>query len=171
MLNKNTIEQLKEAGIAKGMCASGHDNLKENLNIGQLSELYVKSIDFCISNDYPNLNFFRTNFKGLCEPYGIFIDDDVKSRNAQVTVLNGDCRGFLEYDKYAVTRIFVRHTSKISVNASEHSIVTIDAFDTSKLVVATSGDAGVSVNLYGNAKIVECVGTGIKVKFMQRETY
>ncbi len=54
---------------------------------------------------------------------------------------------------------------------SDHAILTIDPFNQSDLIIAVSGsDAQVSVNLYGNSK-VECVGTGIKVRYMNKNTY
>jgi hypothetical protein len=168
-MNKEVIQTLKEDAISKGLCAPWQSKFKQEMSIEALAKMYMKGIDFCISSDYPTLTFLRKEFKGICEPYGIFIDDKVTASNIRKIVLNGDCRALLEYDKYTVAQIFVRHTSKASINASEHSIVTIDAFDNAELVVAVSGNADVSVNLYGNAKI-ECIGKA-KVKFMQRETY
>ena len=54
---------------------------------------------------------------------------------------------------------------------SDNAIVTIDAFDSSYLVVAVSGDkAQVIVNLYGNAQ-VETIGMGITVNYMNKKTY
>ncbi|MDR2286823.1 MAG: hypothetical protein LBE04_05040 [Prevotellaceae bacterium] len=169
-MNKEVIQTLKEDAVSKGLCATWESKFKQEMSIETLARMYMKGIDFCISSDYPTLAFLRKEFKGICEPYGIFIDDKVMVTNIRKIVLNGDCRAFLEYDKYTVAQVFVRHTSKASINVSEHSIVTVDAFDDTELVVAVSGGADVSVNLYGNAKI-ECIGIGAKVKFMQRETY
>lgn len=166
------VEQLKQDGIEKGLCRLWQRKLTGDMDMSELSELYIKGIDFCISEDYPTLEYLRTTFKGECEPYGIYIDDDVDElKNASDAVFNGDCKAFLEYDGFAVSRVFARHNTKASVNVSDNAIVTIDAFDNSVLVVAVSGDnAQAIVNLYGNAK-VEAIGMGITVNYMNKNTY
>lgn len=166
------VEKLKKDGIAKGLCRGWQMKLKHGLDYGQLIRLYIKGIDFCISENYPTLDFIRENFKGKCEPYGVFVDDDVTDkRNLPDVVLNGDCKAMLEYDGYTVSRIFSRHNSQAAVNVSDNAIVTIDAFDESRLIVAVAGsDARVFVNIYGDAQ-VECIGLGIEVKFRNKKTY
>lgn len=77
----------------------------------------------------------------------------------------------LEYNGYSVCRAFIRHSSQAAINVSDKAIVTIDAFDDSVIVVATAGSKSqVNVNLYGNAQ-AECIGDGIKVKHMKRDSY
>lgn len=166
------VEQLKQDAIEKGLCRLWQRKLTGDLNISELSELYIKGIDFCILEDYPTLEYMRATFKGKCEPYGIYIDDKVEElKNAPDAVFNGDCKALLEYDGFAVSRVFARHNTKASVNVSDNAIVTIDAFDSSYLVIAVSGDkAQVIVNLYGNAR-VETIGMGITVNYKNKKTY
>lgn len=141
------------------------------MSVEELAALYIKGIDFCISEDYPTLDFLRDNFKGSCEPFGVFVDDEVEKRNAPDAVLNGDCKVFLEYDGFAVSRIFARHNTQGSVNVSDNAYVTIDAFDNTNLVIAVAGsDAQVIVNLYGNAQ-VEIIGSGVEIKKHNKTTY
>lgn len=165
-------QQLKRDGIAKGLCRMWQMKLKDGMDYEALIRLYIRGIDFCISEDYPTLDFIREHFKGKCEPYGVFVDDEVTDKvNLPDTVLNGACKAFLEYDGYSVSRIYARHGSKAAVNVSEHAIVTIDAFDDSEIAVATSGtDATVLVNVYGNAGI-KCFGTGITIDYKHKNTY
>ena len=148
-------------------CADGSPKL-DTVNTFRFHNI----IDFCISEDYPTLEYMRATFKGKCEPYGIYIDDEVEElKNAPDAVFNGDCKALLEYDGFSVSRVFARHNTKASVNVSDNAIVTIDAFDSSYLVVAVSGDkAQVIVNLYGNAQ-VETIGMGITVNYMNKKTY
>lgn len=166
------VDQLKQDGVAKGLCRLWRGKLRSGVSMEDLIKLYIKGIDFCISEDYPTLDFIRSNFKGKCEPYGAFVDDEISERrNAPDTVLNGVCKAMLEYDGYSVSRAFIRHDCQVAINASDYAIVTIDAFDNASLVVATAGqDAQVFVNLYGNAQ-AECIGTGIQVKILNKKTY
>lgn len=165
------VQQLKKDGIDKGLCRLWQMKLRQDIDYKSLIELYIRGIDFCIMNDYPTVDFIREHFKGKCEEFGVFIDDDVEQKNAPNIVLNGNCRAFLEYDGYSVANIYARHNTRGSVNVSDNSIVTIDIFDDSELNVATAGDdVKVFVNVYGNAN-VECLGSGIKVINKNKKTY
>lgn len=165
-------QQLKTDGIAKGLCEEWQHKLDTHRSIEDLVRLFVKGIDFCVSKDYPTLDFMRTHFKGVCEPYGIFIDDEVQGiRNMPDVVLNGTSRVAVEYDGYSVGRVVVRHASRAIVNAAGHANVTIDAFDDSHVTVATAGyEARVVVNRYGNAD-VDCLDAGTEVRTKLKNTY
>ncbi|MBD5229653.1 MAG: hypothetical protein HDS69_06415 [Bacteroidales bacterium] len=165
------INQLKADGTEKGLCRQWRMKLQQGMSVGDLAKLYIEGIDFCISEDYPTLDFLRKHFKGSCEPYGVFVDDEVKERNAPDVVLNGDCKAILEYDGFTVSRIFARHNSQGAVNVSDHAIVTVDLFDNSNLAIATAGsDAQVIVNLYGNVR-VGAFGSGIVVNKFNKFHY
>ena len=146
--------------------------LKQGLSVQSLVELFIRGIDFCIKKDYPTLGFMRKNFKGTCEAYGAYVDDEVVERNRQNVVLNGDCKAMLEYDGYVVSNIYIRHNSKAAVSVGDHAVVTIDAFDNSYLAIAVAGsDARVFVNVYGNAKVETVAGTGIKIRRTNKNVY
>ena len=164
--------QLKQDGIAVGLCSQYQGLLDRSDTVEKMVRLFIRGIDFCIKNDYPTLEFMRKNFKGKSEPYGGYVDDEITGlRNAPDVVLNGECKAMLEYDECSVSRIYIRHSSQAAVNVSDHAIVTIDAFDSSHLVVAVAGgDAQVLVNKYGDAQ-VECIGSGIKVNSINKKTY
>ena len=76
----------------------------------------------------------------------------------QFRVLNGACRGMLEYDGYSVSRLYVRHTSEIAVNVSDHAVLTIDLFDQTKVHLSVVGDdASVILNVYGSTPQIDFV--------------
>lgn len=166
-------EQLKQDGIAKGLCRMYQMKLKPGMAIGEMVALFIHGIDFCVKNDYPTLEFMREHFKGKSEPYGAYVDDIIPNlKNAPDTVLNGECKAMLEYDGYSVSRVYFRHQSKASVNVSGNAKVTIDVFDNTYLAVAVAGnDAGVLVNQYGDNANVEHFGNGIKINVINKKTY
>lgn len=166
------IEQLKKDGADKGLCRLWQMKLREGLDMKDLTQLYIRGIDFCISEEYPTLDFIREHFKGKCEPYGVYVDDEVgQLKNVPDVVLNGDCKAMLEYDGYTVSRVFVRHGSKAAINVGDNAHVTVDIFDNSDVVIATAGhEAKVIVKVYGNAKL-ETIGEGIIVRFTNNKTY
>ena len=166
------VHQIKQDGIAKGLCRLWQMKLKPGLGVDSLAELYIRGIDFCIKNDYPTLDFLRTNFKGKCEDYGVYVDDEVVEKNRKDVVLNGDCKAMLEYDGFAVSNIYIRHNSKASVNVGDHAIVTIDIFDNSYLAIAVAGEyAKVLVNVYGKATVEIAGGINIKIRYVGKDTY
>lgn len=166
------VHQIKQDGIAKGLCRLWQMKLKPGLGVDSLAELYIRGIDLCIKNDYPTLDFLRTNFKGKCEDYGVYVDDEVVEKNRKDVVLNGGCKAMLEYDGFAVSNIYIRHNSKASVNVGDHAIVTIDIFDNSYLAIAVAGKyAKVLVNVYGKATVEIAGGINIKIRYVGKDTY
>ena len=166
------VRELKNDGIAKGLCRQWQMKLKDELDVEDLSKLFIQGIDFCISENFPTLDYFRTHFKGKCEEFGVYVDDEIPELvDSPDTVLNGNCRAMLKYSGYTVARVFARHNSEAAVNVENNAIVTIDAFDDTNLVVATAGsDAQVFVNLYGNAQ-AHCIGHGIILKKHNKRSY
>lgn len=165
------VDTLKKDGIDKGLCRMWQMKFRKGMDTKALIEMYIKGIDFCIAEDYPTLDFIRDNFKGICEPYGAYVDDEIDLENTPDIVLNGDCKAMLRYNGFHVSRIYARHNSQIAVNAEDNSLVTIDAFDSANLVVATAGDkAQVIVNIYGDAQ-VNCIGSGIQVHNKNKKSY
>ena len=166
------IETLKSDGSAKGLCIDWQGKLTDKAGIKRLSELFIRGIDFCISENFPTLEFLWNNFKGKCEPYGIFIDNDnVTGKNQRNVVLNGKCYAELSYDGYTVSQVFIRHESKAEIVASGHSLITIDAFNDSHVKVMTlNQSASVIVNVYGNA-IIRYIGCAPKIRRKNKETY
>lgn len=167
-----TLEQIKQDGIAKGMCRYGQVELsRNNITTERLARLYFKEIDFCIGKDVPTLDMLRQGFKGKGEPYGVFVDqEDVRERNREEIALNGNCKAELFFNGFTVSRVFVRHTSTARVTACGYAHLTIDVFDNAKLVVAVAGTkARVLVNVYGNAQ-VESIGA-VKIVNKNKRTY
>ena len=153
------VEQLRKDGTEKGLCRLWQMKLRGNLDTEALVRLYIKGIDFCICEDYPTLDFLRAHFKGNSEPYGVYIDEDMPTlANKADLVLNGACRGMLEYDGYSVSRLYVRHTSETAVNVSDHAVLTIDVFDHAKVHLSVVGDdASVILNVYGSTAQIDFV--------------
>lgn len=149
------IAQMRKDGVDKGLCRLYQAKLRDGLSVKELADLYKDGIDFCINNDYPTLDFLREHYKGMCEQYGVFIDDETgELENPKMVVLNGGCKTFVKYNGFTVARLFARHTSEGAVVVGGNATVTIDLFDNARLVVAVAGsDAQVYVNVYGNAQV------------------
>ncbi len=147
------IQNLKEKAIAKGLCFPWQAKLTNNLSVAALVKMYIKGIDFCISNDFPDLPFLRDNFKGKSEPYGVFIDETIVMSNKPDIVLNGNCKADLLYDGYSVSRLFIRHDSVVGIYVCGNALVTIDVFDNAILNISAAENCKVIVSVYGKAMV------------------
>lgn len=65
-------ELLREAQ-RKGMCLPNLKGIAESNNVGDLAALYLKTIDWALENNFPNLATLRRNFSDM-DSYGIFVD-------------------------------------------------------------------------------------------------
>ena len=60
------VQQLKQDGIAKGLCLPWQNKLRDGVSVKRLVDLYVRGIDFCIKNDYPTLDYNTPAFSDRC---------------------------------------------------------------------------------------------------------
>lgn len=144
-LNKELAYEAKKNGI----CNDWFNLLLKAESKDRLMTMYLKGIDFCLSNEYPPLSFFREHGKGIMEKYGVFLDEPIAVGNSHYVVALGTCEGEAQYTGFAVGQVFVKHDSKLTIAASENSFVMVDMFDNTEVLVKASGNAKVCVNRYG----------------------
>jgi len=144
-LNKELAKMAQKHGI----CENWYLQLKNENNIDKMLEMYVKGIDFCLSNNYPSNEFIRDNFKGKMEKHGIHLDEVLDLKSDSKVIVLGKCKGTLEVDCFDVCEVFVKHDSDIIIMAHDNSFVMVDIFDNAKVIIFTYDDAKVVVNRYG----------------------
>jgi hypothetical protein len=164
-------KELAKEARAKGICKEWYDHLQHTEDKYALIQMFLKGIDFCISEDFPSERFFKS-FDGIRQKYGIFRNEHIHVENSPYVVAFGKCEGSAEYNGYSVGQIFVKHESKLTINASGNAFVMIDIFDNSNISIITSGNAKICVNRYGGTIIpVENERSTIKVIHKQSKTY
>lgn len=144
-LNKELALEAKKHDI----CEEWFNDLLQTEDKVRLIKMYLKGIDFCLSNEYPSLSFIKENFVGIMEKYGIFLDETIKTENYRHMVALGRCEGSAEYTGFEVGQVFVKHESKLTIQASGNAFVMVDMFDNSEVEVIASDNAKVCVNHYG----------------------
>lgn len=160
---KELARQAKKAGI----CEEWHGQLKLLTDKDAMIDMYIKGIDFCLSNDYPNNDYIREHFKGAMEKKGVYLDDEIMLNNPRRCVALGDTSGSISVGGYSVCEVFAKHHARLCIIASGNAFVEVDAFDDSLLSVIASDEAKVHINRYGGAIDVEKNGNGI-VKIVQK---
>ena len=102
-----------------------------------------------MAKNWPDIEFIK-QVPGIIEA-GIFPDRRLTRQNADKLVVLGKSDVELEYNGYAVGRVYVKHDSIVYIKASGNARVLVDALDNSQVHVRTSGNASVIVNLYARA--------------------
>ena len=157
----------------KGICDEWYRDLMALNDKDTMLDMYVRGIDFCLSNDYPDNDFIRAHFKGTMETHGIYLDDRVNLINPKRCVALGETRGNIHVSGYAVTEVFAKHDARLSVTADDHAFVMVDAFDRSEVTVSARDATKICVNRYGGARVILASGSTGRIKIIEKhkETY
>lgn len=131
--------------------------------------MYIRGIDFCLSNDYPSNDYIRENFKGAMENKGIYLDDEINLVNPRRCVALGRTSGGIAVGGYGVCEIFAKHQSILVLNVSGSAFVEVDMFDDSEVVVNATEQAKVHINHYGGKLTTNKQGQSI-IKVVNKET-
>ncbi len=167
-------KELAKEAQKLGICQEWHDELKALKSKQAMIEMYIKGIDFCLSNNYPSNDYIRVNFKGVMEDFGVFLDDNISVTNIPNCVALGNSVGNFTADGYVVSRVFVKHNSRLNINAYGNAFVLVDVFDNAKIRVSTSGNSKVCIYLYGDechADVTQSEQSAIKIINKQSKTY
>lgn len=149
---KDLGKQLKTQAEVLGACEQGLNGL-EGLSQQELINRFIHFIDFAISADFPSNEFIKNNFKEeLLEHNNIYVDcPKIERRNArQVVVVQGKSKGFLAFDGFVTSDIYVRHDSEITIDCSRMSKVFISVYDNAKVNVVQRDAASVYVYRHGD---------------------
>ncbi len=142
-------KKLAYAAQKKGICEDWFNDLLQTEDKARLIQMYLSGIDFCLSKEYPSLDFIRENFVGVMEGYGVFLDETIKTENYRHVVALGRCEGLAEYTGFEVGQVFAKHESKLTVKASGNAFVMVDVFDSTTVEIIASDNAKICVNHYG----------------------
>lgn len=150
VVEQNSIlisQELKSKAISLGLCEKWTKEW-ENEDLDSLCEKYIRGIDFCIENNYPDNNYIKSKFGEIASKHNIFVDEIFSIENAKKVVSNGICVGDAVYDNFNVGRIYLRHNSTLSIKAKGNAKVFISIYDDAILNVETSDNAKVYIYKY-----------------------
>lgn len=168
METKDLVNKLISDGFGQGMCSDGQHNLIEAKDKSDMVSAFWRGIDFCLARNYPGLSTLKDFFLQELQAQHIYIDESVSLINVRRSAFLGDCTAEFIANEYTVSRLYVKHNSLLTVKASDHAYVMVDALDNTLVNVEVIGSAKVIVNLYSKARVS---GEGMKVVHKNRETY
>lgn len=171
---KDLTEELRITGMQHDLCTPWQKMLLNAKDKETLVKMYLRGIDFCIGNDYPSVEYMERHFKGVCEKFGVFVNELVDMKNSLKIVTVGYCSGVVSYDGYSAGQVFVKHDSRLDIVADDHANVTIDCFDNSIVSIKAIESAVVTVFRYTGAvvNIVErSASANVKIVDKGKNTY
>lgn len=163
-------EELKMMAVGLGACEEGLKDWSQVPSDEELISRYVEHIRFCIKHDYPSRGYIKTNFsQALLRENGIFIDEKVEKVSTLKCIINGECSGCIEFDKYDVQSIYIRHESEIEIIAKDNSVVFVYLYDNAKAKVFAKNYAKICIFYFGgnivkaegNVVVRECRKEGV----------
>lgn len=160
--------ELKAAALRHDLCGPWQQMLDRAADKATLVQMYMRGIDFCFGRDFPSVEYLVQHFKGECEAYGLRVDEAFRARNIRKAALVGSCDASLSYDSYEVAQLFVRHDSRVQLDARGHSIITVDCFDRSRIDIRAAEESQVTVYRYGQARVTFDAQPGSSVRMVDR---
>jgi hypothetical protein len=169
-ISKELAKQAKQLGI----CKEWHNELKKLSDKREMAEMYIKGIDFCLSNDYPNNKYICANFGEIMHDFGIFVDDTIELKNPERCIALGNTTGNIEIDSYSVCEVFVKHYAELTIKAKDNAFVVIDMFDNSVVNIAAENRARICINKYLGSEIrghIQLDFSVIKINEKNKKSY
>lgn len=165
-------KELAKQAKAKGICKEWHEELRGLTDKRAMVDMYIRGIDFCLSNDYPSNGYIRAHFKGVMEEKGVFLDDKISLVNFRYCVALGATQGEVKVTEYKVCEVFAKHQVSLHIIAEDNAFVEIDMFDDAVVSVVSSGKAKVHINRYGGTLTFDQQGEStVKVVMKDKRTY
>ena len=135
------------------ICVDGVAELKLATSIDDFLAIYLKYIDFCLSENFPsNADLIKYGNDHLIAN-GIYIDTPANLLNKSTAVLLGNSSGVAKYFGHPVGQIYMKDQSALNLHCIDNTFLVIDLFGNAELTVKASGNAKVLVNIYGKAKV------------------
>lgn len=152
--DKRLSDRMKNEAVSLGLCAEWTAEWKDGSSKDEMAEKYVTGIDFCIAHNWPSCDFIKKNFGDVMHRHGVYVDETVRLHNPKTVILNGRCDATITCDGYAVTNVYVRHDSKLSIICKQMANVRINVLDSSDVRVVCDKFAKVFVYKYSGMTLV-----------------
>ncbi len=156
----NPNPELRSSAIALGLCQKWQGEWHDNLTNSQLISMFRRGQDFCIEHDFPPLDYIREAFpESDLRRGGVYLDADLcdpesQSPESALTLGNGtfiflgSCRGAVRFPRWSAAVLYVRHDSRIRVEADEFSRIQIHLYDSAEAEFAPA-DPTARVSIFG----------------------
>ena len=124
---------LREMARAQGLCDEWYAEWSDDSTIDECLERAIRGFDFVQEKDYPPLDFIRKHFeKEALHRHGMYLDEDVDiEADSGYYAFLGHCTAKVVVDGFKAVSIYVRHDSRVDVDAFNGAKVFVTYYDES----------------------------------------
>lgn len=139
--------EIYRAAKRAGACRSSLKVIKR-ADISVMVKEYFRNSGWSFENDFPKIDMLRKYFKDS-QKDGFFVDYQGKIDPILDVAIFGDSNASLKYSGFEVAQVFVRHNSKLTLEATGHALVNVYLEDNGLVGVYVDQSARVTVNQFG----------------------
>ena len=137
MADKELSVKLRELACRQPtpLCEEWTREWQDDTDIDSLLDMFVRDFDSCTRNDYPPLDFIRENFRlEDLHRHNIYLDEEVSLNESEsgYYVFLGHCTGTMWVTGFKAVTVYMRHDSKLLIDAFDGARVTTVLYDKSK---------------------------------------
>lgn len=128
------FEQLKQDGIAHGMCEKFQKEW-DNPCLAELCSFFFRGMDFCIEHNWPDMELAKQVFDAaeLAE-YGIFIKSGTARNKMNVCTLD-EATVHVYVPDLGTCDIYARHNSKVHIHLGYKAYCYVSVLDNAEVFV------------------------------------
>lgn len=167
--------QLERAAKRAGCCPDYRGRILRAKDDEELLDIYTKGIRFCMSRDYPSLDFSKKNFtKEEINRRGIYISENLEGKEGRhrAMVALGDCTGRLHFGDFLVCRLVAKDNAKFDITVDGHAILMADILGNASVTFHVKDNARLVAYHYGDAATptIDTEGENTTIKVQHRKT-
>jgi len=163
---RNLGKELAKQGRKKGMCKEYLYKLPTITDRRELADFFIREIDFCLTNDFPSLDFIHEHFRDISADFGVYTTGQYSEENKRHLVAIGTAEGSLRVNGFNVAEVFVKDQAYMNLRASDNSFVMVDIYS-GRIHVQAFHNARVVINHYGGLVSHETTENGF-VKIIRK---
>ena len=145
MRERRLSARMRKEAVGLGLCGKWQEQWTKDTDVDVMLEMFVRGQDFCIKHDWPDVATLKRHGGGRLEAHGIYADAEFEERNVRTVIAVGGCNGTVTTDGRQVTSVYVRHGSRVRIEASGKSRVFVEVYDEGDVEVESKDDARVFV--------------------------
>lgn len=147
-------ERMKKEAVGLGLCGKWQATWTRDTGVDGMLRMFVDGQDFCIKHDWPGVDVLKKYGGERLKAHGVYADEEFEARNTPVLIAVGECKGRLAVDVRNVATAYVRHKSRVRIEAKGGARVFVEAYDEACVEVEKEDDAKVFVYRHGEKTFV-----------------
>lgn len=141
------INEIYRAAKRAGACRPSLKVIKQ-ADIAVMVDEYFSNSDWSFENDFPKIDMLRKYFTDS-QRDGFFVDYQGKIDPILDVAVFGDSNASLKYCGFEVAQVFVRHNSRLTLEATGNALVNVYLEDNGLVAAYVDHGARVVINQFG----------------------